>query len=156
MVVDYNKNAVDILEFDNKDGENVNAMKKISDIMNCLNVASKDSSTTLPLTLSDGTTTITNENDAIAQLTGKLLGYCSDISANISKLRSNVGAMQNRMESSQKINEDQTYNMTNILSETEDIDFTEKTMEYSVMQTVYTASLQTSAKILTNTIMDYI
>lgn len=53
-------------------------------------------------------------------------------------------------------NEDQNYNMTDILSSSEDIDFTEKTMEYAVMQTVYTASLQTSSKVLMNTIMDYI
>ena len=68
----------------------------------------------------------------------------------------NAEIMQNRMESAMETNEDQNYNMTDILSSSEDIDFTEKTMEYAVMQTVYTASLQTSSKVLMNTIMDYI
>ncbi|EKQ51144.1 MULTISPECIES: flagellar hook-associated protein FlgL [unclassified Clostridium] len=155
IVVDYNKTATDILEFTNKSGVSVNVSDKLADIVNCLNVAS--GSATSPITLSDGTTiAATDSQTALSQINGNLLGYCTDISLNISKLRSNVGAMQNRMESSQKINEDQTYNMTSILSSTEDIDFTEKTMEYSVMQTVYTASLQTSAKVLTNTILDYL
>lgn len=153
--VEYNKTAADILEFKNKSGVTVNVMDRLSDIVSCLNIASGD--VTSAVTLSDGTTIAAGDsNAALARVNGDLLGYSSDISLNISKLRSNVGAMQNRMESSQKINEDQTYNMTNILSETEDIDFTEKTMEYSIMQTVYTASLQTSGKILTNTLMDYI
>jgi len=153
IVIDYNKTATDVLEFKNNSGVSVNAADRLSDIISCLNVAS--GVTTTAITLSDGST-VNNSGDALSRINGDLLGYCTDISLNISKLRSNVGAMQNRMESSQKINEDQTYNMTSILSENEDIDFTEKTMEYSVMQTVYTASLQTSAKVLTNTILDYI
>ena len=60
------------------------------------------------------------------------------------------------MESAQAKNEDENLNMTDILSKTEDIDFTEKTMEYSIMQTVYMASLQTGAKVLPKTILDYL
>ena len=152
VVVEYNKTVVDALEFTNKSGASVNAMNKLADIVSCLNVASGETATA---TLSDGTA-VSNADDALSQITGGLLQSCTDIATNISKLRSNVGAMQNRMESAKSINEDQTFNMTSILSGTEDIDFTEKTMEYSVMQTVYTASLQTSAKVLTNTILDFI
>jgi flagellar hook-associated protein 3 FlgL len=156
IVVEYNKTASDVLEFKNKNNENINVMDQIANIITCLNISSGEVASGTINNVDGSTTTISDSKTALEQITGKLLGYCTDISANISKVRSNVGAMQNRMESSQKINEDQTYNMTNILSETEDIDFAEKTMEYSVMQTVYTASLQTSAKVLTNTIMDYI
>jgi hypothetical protein len=60
------------------------------------------------------------------------------------------------MDSAQATNEDQNYNMTSILSEVGDVDYTQKTMEYSVAQTVYTASLQTSAKVLTKTLLDYL
>ena len=76
--------------------------------------------------------------------------------SNINRLRSEVGSKQNRMESAKEQNEEQNYNMTDILSKTEDIDFAEKTMEVSIMQTVYTASLQTSAKILQPTLMDFL
>lgn len=75
---------------------------------------------------------------------------------NLLKLRSEVGAKQNRMDSAKGKNEDETYNLTGILSRTEDIDITQKTMEYATMQTVYLASLQTSAKVLQPTLLDYL
>ena len=46
--------------------------------------------------------------------------------------------------------------MTDILSQTEDIDFTQKTIEFSMAQTVYTASLQVSAKVLPPSLLDYL
>lgn len=152
VVVDYNKTAVDILEFKDKNGNNINAMDQLSDLIKCLNISSGGSTTE---TLSDGTT-VTDAKDALSKINGNLLDNIDSISQNILKLRSNVGAMQNRMDSAKANNEDQNYNMTSILSQTEDIDFTEKTMEYSVMQTVYMATLQTSSKVLTNTLLDYI
>ena len=75
---------------------------------------------------------------------------------NVLKLRSEVGAKQNRMESALSKNEDENYNMTQVLSNTEDIDFTEKTIEYSMAQTTYTAALQVSAQVLPKTLLDYL
>jgi flagellar hook-associated protein 3 FlgL len=80
----------------------------------------------------------------------------TDAINNLLKVRSTVGAKQNRMESAKDKNEDETYNMTDILTRTEDIDITEKTMEYATLQTVYMASLQTSAKVLQPTLLDYL
>ena len=60
------------------------------------------------------------------------------------------------MESAKSKNEDENYNMTDILSKTEDVDFTEKTIQYSVAQTVYQAALQVSAQILPTTLLDYL
>ena len=60
------------------------------------------------------------------------------------------------MESAETINTDQSLNMTEILSATEDIDITEKAMEYATLQNTYMASLQTSAKILQPSLLDYI
>lgn len=76
--------------------------------------------------------------------------------SNLLKIRSEVGAKQNRMDSAKEKNTDATFNMTEILSKTEDIDITEKTMEYANMQTVYLASLQTSAKVLQPSLIDYL
>jgi flagellar hook-associated protein 3 FlgL len=78
------------------------------------------------------------------------------VTANLLQKRSEVGTMQNRMDSAQTNNETANENMTDILSKTEDIDITEKTMEYSTMQTVYTAALQVSAKILPMSILSYL
>lgn len=147
--VEYNKTAIDVLQFKRSDGTEINVMDKMSEILEQLEIASGKEAG--PEEESEE-----KSQEAIGKLIGDLNTTLGDISNNILKLRSNVGAMQNRMESAQRSNEDQTYNMTCILSNAEDIDFTEKTMEYSVMQTVYIATLQTSSKVLTNTLLDYI
>lgn len=96
------------------------------------------------------------QNGNINNLTTVHLKDIQSVTANLLKQRSEVGTYQNRMEAAQTNNETQNYNMTDILSKTEDIDLAEKTMDYSMMQTVYTAALQTSAKILPMTILTYL
>jgi len=92
----------------------------------------------------------------IAALNGADLTGIQAVMTNVLKLRSEVGAKQNGMESALARNEDQNTNMTEVLTSTEDIDITEKAMEYATMQTVYTASLQTSAKVLQPSLLDYL
>ena len=146
VVVEYNKTATDILEFTDPNlpagSQDVNVMDEIAKLIDSLTK------------LSD--TDTTNDADAKAYMSGDGLTKMDSITKNLLTNRSAVGTMENRMKSALETNEDQSYNMTEILSGTEDIDFTQKTMEYAVMQTVYTASLQTSSKVLMNTIMDYI
>ena len=129
----YNKTAVDVLEFKDKSGTAINVSDLLSNIITDLGAG--------------GTT---------SNLTTVELNDIQSVTANLLQKRSEVGTMQNRMDSAQTNNETQNYNMTDILSKTEDIDFAEKTMEYSMMQTVYTAALQTSAKILPMTILNYL
>ena len=90
------------------------------------------------------------------QVTGDDLKSLDDAINNLLSVRSQVGAKQNRMETAQTQNTDQNTNLTDILSKNEDIDITEKTMEYSTMQTIYLASLQTSAKVLQPSLLDYL
>ncbi|WP_236896234.1 MULTISPECIES: flagellar hook-associated protein FlgL [Clostridium] len=130
---DYNKTAVDVLEFTDKDGKSINISDLLNKIINDLGPSGN-----------------------ISDLTTVDLKDIQSVTANLLQQRSEVGSMQNRMDSAQTNNESQNYNMTDILSKTEDIDFAEKTMEYSIMQTVYTASLQTSAKILPMSILNYL
>lgn len=129
----YNKTAVDVLEFKDKNGKSINVSDLLSNIVNHLN-SSGDIKSLITTDLAD----------------------IQSVTANLLQKRSEVGTMQNRMDSAQSNNETQNYNMTDILSKTEDIDFADKTMEYSMMQTVYTAALQTSAKILPMTILSYL
>lgn len=129
----YNKTAIDVLEFKDKDGKSINVSDLLSKIINDLG----SSGTSSDLTTTD-------------------LSDIQSVTANLLQKRSEVGTMQNRMDSAQESNETQNYNMTDILSKTEDIDFAETTMEYAMMQTVYTAALQTSAKILPMTILSYL
>lgn len=89
-------------------------------------------------------------------LAGEDLEGIQKAMTNILKLRSQVGAKQNRMESAESRNVDANFNMTEILAATEDIDITETVMEYANMQTIYMASLQTSAKVLQPSLLDYL
>ncbi|MDP4145955.1 MAG: flagellar hook-associated protein FlgL [Bacillota bacterium] len=93
---------------------------------------------------------------ASSKLTNDDLRGITDAINNLLKVRSEVGAKQNRMDSAKDKNTDETTNLTSILSKTEDIDITEKTMEYANMQTVYMASLQTSAKVIQPSLLDYL
>lgn len=146
VVVEYNKTATDIFQFNDSKltPSNVNVMDEISSLIKNLG------------TLSDKNASVADKSTAKSYVNGDGLTKMDSIIQNLLSNRAQVGTMQNRMESAMQTNEDQNYNMTDILSSSEDIDFTEKTMEYAVMQTVYTASLQTSSKVLMNTIMDYI
>lgn len=133
--VAYNTTATDVLEFKDRNGKSINVSDLLSNIISNLES--------------------TNQTD-INKLTSSNLTDIQSVTANLLKLRSEVGTMQNRMESAQSNNEAQNYNMTEVLSKTEDIDWAEKTMEYSIVQTVYTASLQTSAKVLPMTLLNYL
>lgn len=72
------------------------------------------------------------------------------------RIRADVGAKSNRLEAMMSRNEDETFNMTELLSKTEDIDLAEKVMQYKVAENVYTAALQTGAKILQPSLLDFL
>lgn len=129
VTMEYNVSASDIINFDGKDLRNI-----LNDITNHLD---------------------STDPADIDKISGDDLQNIKDTVDNLLKIRSEVGAKQNRMESAQNKNEDENFNMTEILSKTEDIDITEKTMQYATMQTVYIASLQISAKVLQPSLIDY-
>ena len=133
--VEYSVSATDVLMFKDNGGNDINVMDLFKNITN--NLDSENS---------EDTNKITNENlDAI-----------DSVMSNLLKTRAEVGAKQNRMESVLEQNEAENFNMKDILSQTEDIDFAEKTIESSIMQSVYVASLQTSAKIIQPSLLDFL
>lgn len=133
--IDYNVNAMEVLKFTNSKGEVVNSLEVLTDIQNNLKIGSEESRSNV----------LHDNLNAIDQLR-----------ENISTLRSSVGAKQQRMESAQSKNEDESANMTEILSSVEDTDYTEKSIEYYMAQTTYTAALQVSARVLPKTLLDYL
>lgn len=137
VILDYNVTATEIMKFKKKDGTDGDLMVVLKNITDHLD--SKP-----------------DEKTAKEALLGTDLQDIKDAMENILKIRSEVGAKQNRMDSATEKNTDQTLNLKEILSETEDIDITEKTMEFAIAQTVYVASLQTSAKVLQPSLMDYL
>lgn len=89
-------------------------------------------------------------------LSGDLLGDIDKHLDNVLRARSRVGAINNRLEAAEARNESENLNLKSILSEREDIDVAEKYMEYSVMKTVYQASLATGAQIMQPSLLDYL
>jgi flagellar hook-associated protein 3 FlgL len=75
---------------------------------------------------------------------------------NVLNLRAEVGAKVNRMEFAEKKNGEETFNMTEIMSKNEDIDYAEKYMEFKVAEAVYQGSLMVGAKILQPSLLDFL
>lgn len=85
--------------------------------------------------------------------------YLADIEAhtdNVVRVRTQIGAINNRLEAAEERNKAENLNLKKVLSEKEDIDVAEKYMEFVVMSTVYQASLSVGAKILQPSILDYL
>lgn len=99
--------------------------------------------------------TAMNEGDT-ESLSGDLLGDIDKHLDNVTRVRSKVGAISNRLEAAEGRNVTENLNLTKILSEREDIDIAEKYMEYSVMKSVYQASLSAGASILQPSLLDYL
>lgn len=130
VIMDYNVTVADIMNYPTD--KNYDVMSLLSDITN--NLVSAD----------------------IEKVIGENLDEIDKVLSNILSLRAEVGAKQNRMESAKSKNEDDSFNMTDILSRNEDIDFTEKTIQYATAQTIYQACLQVSAQILPKSLLDYL
>ncbi|MEL5865111.1 flagellin, partial [Clostridium cochlearium] len=135
--IEYNTTAVDVIEFKDNKGKDRDLREILEDIVAHLDSPDSDA-------------------DAVKKITNEDLAALDAVMDNILKLRSQVGAKGNRMESALEKNKEENFNLTEILSKTEDIDLTEKTMEYAVAISVYMASLQTSARVLQPTLMDYV
>ncbi len=133
--IDYGINATEILEFKDKDGENVNLMSVFDNILSNLDKTDQDS---------------------YKELITKNLEEIDGALRNVSNLRGEVGAKQNRMEDALERNEEEKFNIKEVLSSIEDIDFAEKTIEYVTASTMYTASLQASAKLMQPSLIDYL
>lgn len=142
IAMKYNVSASDILQFTNTTGNSKDLRSILSSIVNHMD--------------GNNSTGTSADSNAKSDLTNGDLQDITDAINNLLSVRSEVGAKDNRMDSAKSKNTDETDNMTDILSKTEDIDITEKTMEYATMQTVYMASLQTSAKVLQPTLLDYL
>lgn len=142
VTMKYNVTASDILQFTDANGNSKDLRSILSSIVNHLD--------------GNNSTGSTADSNAKSEIANGDMQDVTDAINNLLSVRSEVGAKDNRMESAKSKNTDETENMTEILSKTEDIDITEKTMEYATMQTVYLASLQTSARVLQPTLLDYL
>lgn len=117
-------------------------------------MSSKDGSLDLPITLNNIVSAL--ESGDTSQLGGQILKELDDNIDNLLALRSEAGAKYNRLEAAKMKNEEESFNMTELLSKTEDIDFAEKIMHYMMMENIYQASLATGAKIMQPSLLDFL
>ncbi|RXM78538.1 flagellar hook-associated protein 3 [Clostridium tetani] len=133
--IEYNVTATDVIEFKDAEGKDRDLRTILEDIVKHLD----------------------SDKDAdIKEITKSDLEALDAVMDNVLKFRSQVGARGNRMESALQKNKEENFNLKEILSKTEDIDLAEKTMEYAVAISVYMSALQTSARVLQPTLMDYV
>ncbi len=135
VTIDYGVNAVEVFEFQDKDGNDINLMETFDEILT--NIDSTD-------------------QDQYKELMTKNLEEIDSALQNVLSIRGEIGAKQNRMEDALDRNEEEKFNIKEILSSIEDIDFAEKTIEYVTASTMYNASLQASSKIMQPTLIDYL
>lgn len=149
VVLSYNATAVEVMQYGEGQGNDIRAL--MDRIVHHL--AGQVESTT------DADGNYVWKDDATAakeKLTNQDLTDIDVASKQVLKIRSEIGAKEKRMEDLSDQNSSTKISLTETLSKIEDIDVTEKTVEYSTMITVYIACLQTSAKIMQSTLMDYL
>lgn len=90
------------------------------------------------------------------KLSGELLADIQKHIDNVVRVRTQIGAIYNRLEAAEERNIQENLHLKELLSQREDIDIAERFMEYTVMSNVYVASLNIGAKILQPSLLDYL
>ena len=75
---------------------------------------------------------------------------------NVSRVRSQIGAIDNRLEAAKDKNTAENINLKSVLTEKEDVDVVEKYIEAITLSTVYQASLSIGTKVLQPSLLDYL
>jgi flagellar hook-associated protein 3 FlgL len=150
VTLSYNVTAGDVMNFTSSAPTGTgtsNLMDLLSKITSDLSAASTTSTTT------DATTAAATSR---ANLVGADLTNIQDAIENVSNVTTKLGAMEDRMSSATTENQSQNTDLTQALSSVDDIDYADASMNFSQAQTVYQAALQTSAKVLQNSLLDYL
>ena len=145
VTIGYSSSVGDLLQFTDESGKNVDLRDLFSNIVNHLDGKTSKGTTPSSTDPSPATQLITSDEDGITNALNNLLS-----------VRSQIGAKENAMSSAKDKNTSDNANLTEVLSSTEDIDITKKTIEYTTAQTVYMACLSTSARVMQPTLLDYL
>jgi flagellar hook-associated protein 3 FlgL len=156
VVLDYNTTAVDVMKYGSGENDDIRLLMDRIEHHMAGQVEKTDDSGNV-LKDSDGNIIYEdNQTEAKEKLTNQDLIDIDAASKQVLKVDSQIGAKEKRMDGLSDQNSSAKVDMTDILSKTEDIDISEKTIQYSTMITIYQACLQTGASIMQPTLMDYI
>jgi flagellar hook-associated protein 3 FlgL len=104
-------------------------------------------------------TLITIKNDLESNNTTDLSGMLSqidDITTNVQSQQAAVGAQEDRLNTAMTRNQNDKTSMTTALSNLQGVDTAQASVEFSEKSNVYQAALETAAKVLTPTLVDYL
>lgn len=138
VVVDLITDGKKLMSAENVTGDNQDLGKLLSKVVDILGDFDNKG----------GTDALTGENG--------LLGDMEKHIDNVVRVRTQIGAIHNRLESAEGRNQSENLNLKELLSEREDIDVAEKYMEFMVMKATYSASLSIGAQILQPSLLDYL
>jgi flagellar hook-associated protein 3 FlgL len=89
-------------------------------------------------------------------LSNSTLSKMDDSISNILAQRTSLGAKINRLEAGQQRLQAEGYNLKDIRSKFEDIDYAQKITEFKMQENIYQASLATAAKIISPTLLQFL
>jgi flagellar hook-associated protein 3 FlgL len=95
------------------------------------------------------------ENDDTSDLSSSLT-QLNDIITNVESQQAAVGAQEDRLNSAMTRNQSDDTTMTTALANLQDVDLDQATVEFSEKSNVYQAALETAAKVITPTLVDYL
>lgn len=167
VVLSYNATASNIMQYGSNynttSGDSINALvDRIQHHLSgqVLSDASAGDAGAINIPDSNGTAHYyvwkTDEDAAKKELTGQDLVDIDAASKNVLAIRSKIGAKEQRMSDLSTQNESSITNLKEVLSKTEDIDITQKTIELYTSITTYQACLQVGGKVIQPTLLDYI
>lgn len=141
-----NKGLSDNLNIDISNGINFNYNLNIKEVSNSGNAFDMFEN------VSDALSGDTIDFEKLGELSKNLDSYLSDVL----NQRSIVGSRTNTIQTIKDTNEENKIEMKGVLSNIQDVDVAETFIKYKSAEMVYTASLQVTAKIFNNTILDYL
>jgi flagellar hook-associated protein 3 FlgL len=95
------------------------------------------------------------ENDDTTDLSS-MLSQIDDITTNVESQQAAVGAKEDRLNTAMTRNQNDNTTMTTALSNLQDVDIDQASVEFSEKSNVYQAALETAAKVMTPTLVDYL
>lgn len=99
---------------------------------------------------------VSEDPDELEKLGGEYIEKIDSHLDNLISVRTQIGAIDNRLEAAKSRNESENIALKDMLSQKEDVDLVENYMESTIMSTVYQASLSAGAKILQPSLLDYL
>lgn len=94
----------------------------------------------------------TSDTNALETIMGQLQGKQQEVLS----MLADVGGRANRLEMMNSANEDYELNYTEILSNVEDVDQVQATMDYKMAEAVYRSALAVGARVITPSLLDFL